>query len=41
MRREAALAYWINRYNALTVRAVLEFHPIRSLRDKVGSGYNV
>ncbi len=37
-------AYWINVYNAVTIQAVLEFFPLRSLRDKAGDagqGYNV
>ena len=31
--RAEQLAYWINFYNALTVRLVLEFHPVKSIRD--------
>ena len=27
------LAYWINLYNALTVRVVLDHYPVRSIRD--------
>lgn len=36
-------AYWINVYNAVTLQAVLEFFPLRSIRDKAaeGEGYNV
>lgn len=32
-RREAQLAYWLNLYNALTVRLVLDFYPVDSIRD--------
>ena len=31
--RAEQLAYWINLYNALTVRLVLEFHPVNSIKD--------
>jgi len=31
--RPEQLAYWINLYNALTVRLVLDFLPIKSIRD--------
>lgn len=34
-----AMAYWINTYNALVIRAVLEFWPIESVND-VKSGIN-
>jgi hypothetical protein len=35
-------AYWINVYNALTLQAVLEFFPLRSIREKAeGKDYNV
>lgn len=36
-------AYWINVYNAVTLKAMLEFFPLRSIRDKAadGKGYNV
>lgn len=37
-------AYWINVYNAVTLQAMLEFFPLRSIRDKAadaGKGYNV
>lgn len=38
-----AEAFWINVYNAVTIRAILEFMPLKSIRDKVSSigGYNV
>ncbi len=31
--RDEQMAYWINLYNALTVRLVLEHHPVRSIKD--------
>lgn len=31
--REAALAYWINLYNAVTVSVVLEAYPVASIRE--------
>lgn len=34
-------AYWINVYNAVTLQAVLEFHPLKSIRDKATADYNV
>jgi hypothetical protein len=41
--RGEQLAFWINAYNALTIDAVLHFHPLRSIKDKVSriGGYNV
>jgi hypothetical protein len=44
MDRPEALAFWINAYNAVTIRAVLEFYPIESIKDKVShlpGGYNI
>jgi len=32
-RRAEQLAYWINLYNALTVRVVLDHYPVASIRD--------
>ena len=32
-RRAEQLAYWINLYNALTVRLVLDYHPVKSIQD--------
>lgn len=32
-RRDEQLAYWINLYNALTVRVVLHHYPVGSIRD--------
>ena len=31
--RDEQLAYWINLYNALTVRVILEHYPVDSIRD--------
>lgn len=31
--RDEQLAYWINLYNALTVKVVLDRYPVRSIRD--------
>jgi hypothetical protein len=31
--RNEQLAYWINLYNALTVKVVLEYYPVASIRD--------
>jgi hypothetical protein len=31
--RAEQLAYWINLYNALTVRTVLRHYPVASIRD--------
>ena len=36
--REVQRAYWINLYNALTVREVLRFYPVSSIRD-ISSGF--
>jgi Protein of unknown function, DUF547 len=36
--RSAELAYWLNAYNALTIRGVVDAYPIRSVRD-LGSSY--
>lgn len=33
LNRREQMAYWINLYNALTVRLVLEFYPVKSIRD--------
>lgn len=32
-RREAQLAYWLNLYNALVVKLVLDFYPVESIED--------
>ena len=33
LRRDEQLAYWVNLYNALTVRTVAEAYPVDSIRD--------
>ena len=38
MVREEAFAYWANLYNALTLKVVLERHPVRSIRDIRSTG---
>ena len=35
------LAFWINVYNALTIKAILHFYPIKSIKDRVGPTYSV
>ena len=37
LNRTEQMAYWINLYNSLTVRLVLEFYPITSIRDINGA----
>jgi hypothetical protein len=42
--QDERIAFWLNAHNAMTVRAVLEFHPISSVKDKVSHvpfGYNL
>jgi hypothetical protein len=36
--RAEQLAFWINLYNALTVRTILEHYPVASIRDIAISG---
>ena len=31
--RDEQLAYWINLYNALTVKVILDHYPVDSIRD--------
>ncbi len=38
MARAEAYAYWANLYNALTLKVILERHPVRSIRDIRSSG---
>lgn len=33
LNRDEQLAYWVNLYNALTVRLVLDHYPLKSIRD--------
>lgn len=41
--RNSQIAYWINVYNALTLKGILREYPIRSIRDRVSrlGGYNI
>ncbi|NJC25044.1 DUF547 domain-containing protein [Neolewinella antarctica] len=34
--RNATMAYWINAYNAFTIKRVLEFYPVNSIQDISG-----
>lgn len=39
LRRGEQLPYWVNLYNALTVRLVLDHYPVKSIRDiRLGGG---
>lgn len=39
LRRDEQLAYWVNLYNALTVKVVLDHYPVKSIRDiRLGGG---
>ena len=41
--REERIAFWINTYNALTIQGIIEFYPLKSIKDKVSRlfGYNI
>ena len=41
--REERIAFWINTYNALTIKGIIEFYPLESIKDKVARvfGYNI
>ncbi|GEM_PF-179214 len=41
--RSEKLAFWINAYNALTLQGILDFYPLKSIRDKVSrvGGYSI
>ena len=40
--RSEQLTFWINVYNALTIKGILHFYPTKSIRDHVGViGYNI
>jgi len=40
--RAERLAYWINAYNALTIKGILYFYPTKSIREHVSViGYNI
>ncbi len=34
---DARMAYWVNVYNAVTLQAMLEFFPLKSIKDKVSN----
>lgn len=39
LRRAEQLAYWVNLYNALTVKVILDHYPVKSIRDiRLGGG---
>jgi len=39
LHRDEQLPYWINLYNALTVKLVLDYYPVKSIRDiRLGGG---
>ncbi len=42
-RREAALAFWINAYNAVTIKGILREYPTTSIRNHTAKliGYNI
>jgi hypothetical protein len=37
---EERLAYWINAYNAFTVKLILDYYPVESIKD-IGSSINI
>ncbi len=40
LNRREQMAYWINFYNALTVKVILDHYPVRSIRDvKISPGF--
>lgn len=39
--KKAKLAHWINVYNALTLQGMLEFYPLKSIKDKVGKKFDI
>jgi hypothetical protein len=41
--RASQLAYWINAYNAVTIRGILQVYPTKSIRDHTARlyGYNI
>ncbi|MFT7641658.1 MAG: hypothetical protein ACI9G1_003409 [Pirellulaceae bacterium] len=41
--RASQLAYWINAYNAVTIRGIIEVYPTKSIRDHTARlyGYNI
>lgn len=44
LEKNAKIAFWLNAHNAVAIRAVLEFYPIGSIKEKVSHapwGYNL
>lgn len=41
--RREQLAYWINIYNALTIDGILQFYPLKSIKEKASyiGGFNI
>jgi hypothetical protein len=41
--KSSQIAYWVNVYNALTLKGILREYPIKSIRDRAGrlGGYNI
>jgi hypothetical protein len=39
LERNAAMAYWINLYNAVTLKVILDKYPVASIRDIKSSGF--
>lgn len=39
--KESSFALWINVYNAVTLQAMLEFYPLKSITDKNSKNYDV
>lgn len=39
--KPAKLAHWINVYNAVTLQAMLEYYPLKSIKDKVSKKFDV
>jgi hypothetical protein len=40
LNRSEQMAYWINLYNALTVKEILEAYPVKSIKDISGGFFN-
>jgi hypothetical protein len=41
MQRDEAFAYWVNLYNALTLKVILDHYPVNSIRDIASNGTNL
>lgn len=39
--KDERLAYWINAYNAFTIRLIIRNYPVKSIKDLAGSIYRV